>query len=102
MTEPSHSQVWAKLKSIRGIRDLIQKALLLYVLLMEADTPAWVKAVVIAALIYLVDPIDAIPDITPVVGYLDDLAVLAAAIKALSSQIKPHHHARSDDMYREL
>tara|TARA_R110002167_G_scaffold110673_2_gene281284 strand:- start:1909 stop:2217 length:309 start_codon:yes stop_codon:yes gene_type:complete len=102
MTEPSHSQVWAKLKSIKGLRALIQKALLLYVLLIDADTPAWVKAAVIAALIYLVDPIDAIPDITPLIGYLDDLAVISAAIKALANQIKPHHHTRSDDMYREL
>ncbi len=102
MTEPSHNQIWSKLKSIKGVRSLIQKALILYVLLMDSETPAWAKAVVITTIFYLLDPLDAIPDMTPLVGYLDDLAVISAAIKALSSQIKPHHYTRSDDMYREL
>lgn len=35
----------------------------------------------ISALIYFVSPVDIIPDFLPVVGYLDDAAVVAACIK---------------------
>lgn len=36
--------------------------------------------VLIIAILYFVWPIDLIPDIIPVVGYLDDIAVAGAAI----------------------
>ncbi len=48
-----------KLKSIRGMKELLHKAVLLYILLLDADVPAYVKAVVIAALLYLIDSLDA-------------------------------------------
>lgn len=102
MPELSHRRFLSKLKSIRGIRELLQKATLLYVLLIDGDTPAWVKAAVITALAYLVDPIDAVPDVAPFVGYLDDFAVISAAIAALKSQIKPKHIVLAKDMYREI
>lgn len=38
------------------------------------------KIYVIASLLYLVDPIDAIPDPTPIIGYLDDIAVLSYVV----------------------
>ena len=41
------------------------------------------KIVAAAALAYVVMPIDAIPDFIPVVGFVDDVAVVMAAIKSL-------------------
>jgi uncharacterized membrane protein YkvA (DUF1232 family) len=35
----------------------------------------------IAALAYFVDPLDMIPDTVPVLGYLDDTAVIAAVVR---------------------
>ena len=35
----------------------------------------------IAALVYFVDPFDMIPDTVPVLGYLDDTAVIAAVVR---------------------
>lgn len=49
------------------------------------------KAIVVAALIYFIVPIDAIPDISPLVGYLDDLGVIAALMKFLGSEILPYY-----------
>ena len=98
MPELSHQQLLSKLKSIRGLKELIHPALLLYVLVMDGDIPTWVKALAVTALIYLIDPIDTIPDITPVVGYVDDLLILTAAIKKLSDHIQPHHEQQAEDM----
>ena len=49
------------------------------------------KAALIGALAYFVLPADAVPDVLPLVGYTDDAAVLAAAIKFVTSHITPDH-----------
>jgi uncharacterized membrane protein YkvA (DUF1232 family) len=43
------------------------------------------KAIAAGALIYFISPIDLIPDHIPVVGYLDDLAVLSLAVNSLAA-----------------
>jgi uncharacterized membrane protein YkvA (DUF1232 family) len=52
------------------------------------------KAIVIAALIYFISPIDAIPDVAPLFGYLDDLGVITALLKFLGSELVPYYDAR--------
>ena len=49
------------------------------------------KAIVIAALIYFISPVDAIPDLTPLFGYLDDLGVISALLKFLGSELIPYY-----------
>jgi uncharacterized membrane protein YkvA (DUF1232 family) len=45
---------------------------------------AWTsKAIAIGALIYVISPIDAIPDIIPGIGLLDDVSVISLAVAAL-------------------
>jgi uncharacterized membrane protein YkvA (DUF1232 family) len=47
------------------------------------QTPSKVKAIAIGALLYFISPIDLIPDHIPVIGYLDDLAVLSLAVNTV-------------------
>jgi uncharacterized membrane protein YkvA (DUF1232 family) len=47
----------------------------------------------IGAIAYFVLPIDAIPDVLPVLGFTDDAAVLAGTIKLVASNIRPEHRA---------
>jgi uncharacterized membrane protein YkvA (DUF1232 family) len=49
--------------------------------------PAATLLSAVAALLYFVDPIDLIPDSVPVLGYLDDAAVIAAVVRLNLSQI---------------
>ena len=91
-----------KFKKIRGIKTLLQKGILLYVVLLDGDTPKWVKAIATAALAYLINPVDAIPDAIPVVGYSDDLAVIIAALASIKENIKAHHHEQATDIYNTL
>ena len=49
------------------------------------------KAIVVAALVYFISPIDAIPDLTPLFGYLDDLGVITALLKFLGSELIPYY-----------
>jgi uncharacterized membrane protein YkvA (DUF1232 family) len=59
----------------------------------DRDTPLRVKAALLGALAYFVLPFDAIPDFLPVLGYSDDAAVLATAIRLVAAHIKPEHRA---------
>ncbi|MDJ0928993.1 MAG: YkvA family protein [Gammaproteobacteria bacterium] len=65
-------------------REVIEKALWLFYAAERPETPKWAKATVYGALAYFVLPADAVPDITPLAGYSDDLTVLAAALATVS------------------
>ena len=89
--EYSESSFWDKVKKFasKAGGKVIYTALKLYYTLQSPDTPAWAKAVIIGALGYFISPIDVIPDITPVVGFADDLGVLAAATATVVTNITP-------------
>lgn len=76
-------------------RELVERALVLYYCLRDPDTPAWAKRVVAGALGYFVVPLDAIPDLTPVVGFSDDLGAIAAALATVALYVKKEHRARA-------
>ncbi len=52
----------------------------LFLALKHKDTPLLAKAIATFALIYAISPIDLIPDVIPVIGYLDDLLILPILI----------------------
>lgn len=45
------------------------------------DIPESTLVVIVAAIVYLVNPLDVIPDALPALGYLDDATVIALAVK---------------------
>ena len=49
-------------------------------LLREPQVPLLAKAIPLLAGLYLVSPIDALPDIVPVLGQLDDISLIVAAL----------------------
>jgi len=51
------------------------------------DIPIGSIIAIVGALIYLLSPIDLIPDAIPVIGYLDDAAVLAFAYKLVRDDV---------------
>jgi len=62
---------------------VIEKALWLYYAAQSDQTPTWAKTVIYGALGYFILPIDIIPDITPVIGYVDDFGALSAVIATI-------------------
>jgi uncharacterized membrane protein YkvA (DUF1232 family) len=77
-------------------RAVVEKALLLYYTLQEDRAPAWAKAIIVGALGYFVAPLDAIPDLTPALGYSDDLGMLVLAIVAVSTYVNDDVKARAE------
>ena len=90
---------WEKVKRFAKVMGVgvLKPALQLYYAAQDPDTPASAKAIIYGALGYLITPIDAIPDLTPVVGYADDLGVLVAALAVVGAHIKPAHTERAKE-----
>ena len=53
------------------------------------------RATLLAALAYFVVPTDMIPDLVVGLGYTDDAAVLAAALRTLAAHIRTDHRERA-------
>ncbi|WP_199085766.1 MULTISPECIES: YkvA family protein [unclassified Bosea (in: a-proteobacteria)] len=68
----------------------------------DPATPRRVRLTLLAALGYFVLPIDAIPDIMPLIGFTDDAAVIAAAIAAVAGSITIEHRERAKQAMAEL
>jgi len=43
---------------------------------------------IVSAILYLISPLDVIPDFIPVVGYVDDAAVIAWVLKSIAEELK--------------
>jgi uncharacterized membrane protein YkvA (DUF1232 family) len=65
------------------------KALKRYML--DKDVKWYRKSVVIAALVYFVMPLDVMPDFAPLLGYLDDIGVVAWTIKFLGNEVTSYY-----------
>ncbi len=66
---------------------LLYTTMLLYFAFRRNETPSWAKNIIIGTLGYLVSPIDLIPDLTPVLGYTDDLGMLSFGLVTIASFI---------------
>src|SRR6202011_4997899 len=84
---------WAKLKRVGAGLPFAEDLLSAYYCTFDRDTPLQVKAALIGALAYFVLPFDAIPDVLPVIGFTDDAAVLATAIRLVAGHITSLHRA---------
>ena len=76
-------------------RELTEKALILLFAFQDERTPAWARAAILAALAYLLMPLDACPDPIPIAGLADDMAALIGAAAAIAGNIAPEHIQRA-------
>lgn len=65
-------------------KKLVYVVLLLYYTLQKDNVPLKAKATIIGVLGYFISPIDAIPDIIPLIGYTDDFGALLVALAVVS------------------
>jgi uncharacterized membrane protein YkvA (DUF1232 family) len=71
-------------------RDLWQQARLVYALIKDPSVPIYLKLIPFAAVLYLVFPLDLIPDIALGLGQLDDLTAILVMSKVFI-ELAPQH-----------
>jgi len=54
------------------------------------EIPWWTIAAVVTALLYALNPVDLIPDFIPVVGLLDDAAVVGVCLLAIEQDLEKY------------
>ena len=93
---------WRKTRRVVAQIPFTEDLLAAYYCAFDRGTPLQVKAMLVAAIAYFVLPIDAIPDVMPVLGFTDDAAVLATAIKLVAGHILPVHREAARDALSRL
>ena len=83
--EKLDKDVTEKLKTARVDRIFFDYCKKLIAAIKSPHTSLKSKTLAIGALIYFISPIDLIPDHIPVIGYLDDLAVLSLVVNSLTA-----------------
>ncbi len=108
-TEPKipEKSFWKKIGSSASSAgyEAVYNAFVLYYTARAKETPLWCKTVIAGALGYFISLIDAVPDLTPILGYTDDIAVMVAAIGALAAHITPEikqkAKVKSDNLFHK-
>jgi uncharacterized membrane protein YkvA (DUF1232 family) len=86
-----------KLKKVLRRVPFARSALALFYALKDANVPVAAKIIMAAALAYFISPVDAIPDFLVPLGFVDDAAVIAGAITAVSASLKPSHYGQAEE-----
>jgi len=94
---------WSKLRRAVAGLPFAEDLLAAYYCAFDYATPMQVKAALLGALAYFVLPFDVIPDMMPALGFTDDAAVLATAIRMVAAHLRPEHReAAREAIAREL
>jgi uncharacterized membrane protein YkvA (DUF1232 family) len=82
---------WIKLKQVAARLPFTEDLLAAYYCAFDKQTPRHVQAALLGAIAYFILPFDFIPDMMPVLGFTDDAAVLATAIRLVATHITEDH-----------
>lgn len=89
--ESVRRRFWAKFKRVVAQLPFAEDLLAAYYCAFDKQTPRHVQAALLGAIAYFILPFDFIPDMLPILGFSDDAAVLATAIRLVANHITPEH-----------
>jgi len=89
--ESVRRRFWTKLKRVVAKLPFAEDLLAAYYCAFDKQTPRHVQAALLGAIAYFVLPFDFVPDMLPVLGFTDDAAILATAIRMVAGHITQEH-----------
>jgi uncharacterized membrane protein YkvA (DUF1232 family) len=89
--ETVRRRCWAKARRFAAQLPFVEDLLTAYYCAFDRATPFHLKASLVGALGYFVLPFDFVPDMLPALGFTDDAAVLATALRMVAAHIRPEH-----------
>ena len=89
--ERVRERLWSTLKRAARQIPFADEVVAAWFCALDPRTPRRVRYGLLAALAYFVAPIDAMPDLLPLVGFSDDAGVLMAAIALVRAHITDDH-----------
>ena len=82
---------WIKFKRVVAKLPFAEDLLAAYYCAFDKQTPRHVQVALLGAIAYFILPFDFIPDMMPVIGFTDDAAILATAIRLVATHITEDH-----------
>src|SRR5580765_265091 len=82
---------WSKMKRVVAKLPFAEDLLAAYYCAFDKQTPRHVQASLLGAIAYFILPFDFVPDMLPILGFTDDAAILATALRVVASHITPEH-----------
>ena len=89
--ESVRRRFWHKLKRLAVKLPFAEDLLAAYYCAFDRQTPRHVQAALLGAIAYFILPFDFVPDVMPILGFTDDAAVLATAIRMVAGHITNEH-----------
>ena len=89
--ESVRQRFWIKFKRVVAKLPFAEDLLAAYYCAFDKQTPRHVQVALFGAIAYFILPFDFIPDMLPMLGFTDDAAVLATAIRLVASHITSEH-----------
>jgi uncharacterized membrane protein YkvA (DUF1232 family) len=89
--ESVRRRFWLKFKRVAARLPFAEDLLAAYYCAFDKETPRHVQAALLGAIAYFILPFDFIPDMMPVLGFTDDAAILATAVRLVASHITEEH-----------
>jgi uncharacterized membrane protein YkvA (DUF1232 family) len=86
-----------KLKANRkvGMFTLLRRPRAMFHFLTDGTAPWFPRVLAVLTVLYLVSPVDLIPDVIPILGWLDDLGFVSFAIAYVAAAAARHENARA-------
>lgn len=95
--------LWKKVTeyATKAGQQTIYTVLLLFYAYKRKETPVWAKNIIIGTIGYFISPFDAIPDLTPILGYTDDIGVLSFGLVTIACYVDAEVKINAKDHLRK-
>jgi uncharacterized membrane protein YkvA (DUF1232 family) len=85
---------WRRARAPAIARDIerlgwAHKGRLVWALSRDSRVPVWVRGIVVLPALYMISPIDIVPDFLPVLGRMDDAAIFGIAMDLIARYAPP-------------
>ena len=90
-------RMWDKISryATKAGHQTIYSVLLLFYAYKREGTPCWARNIIIGTIGYFISPIDMLPDLTPIIGYTDDIGVLSFGLVLIACYINADVRAQA-------
>jgi uncharacterized membrane protein YkvA (DUF1232 family) len=79
-----------KLKPFNLLKILSKYRKIIKATLTDDRVPSLLKYGLIGTIIYIVSPVDILPDVLPIIGQIDDIGLIIAVLERIKSNLPPH------------
>lgn len=87
--------------AVKAGSKLIEPALAMYYCMKDRNTPIKVKLTIISALGYFILPSDLIFDLSPIIGFTDDLTVIITTYGLIRKYVTKEHLQKAENFQRK-